>query len=91
MVIRPNGHDTVWLTRWLTHLPTYLLSSVTLFKWTEELNRLFEESEQIIIHEIAHGVEIFDKSRPTIMPCHRLEQIRYWILVATEALSMCHV
>lgn len=44
-----------------------LLKPGTTFRWTEELNTLFEECKDIIISEITKGVEIFDKSRPTCL------------------------
>ncbi|CAB3985538.1 Transposon Ty3-I Gag-Pol poly [Paramuricea clavata] len=37
------------------------------FTWTEELNQLFEESKKVIVNEIEHGVQIFDKSKPTCL------------------------
>jgi hypothetical protein len=37
------------------------------FTWTEELNQLFEESKKVIVNKIEHGVQIFDKSKPTCL------------------------
>ena len=39
----------------------------TPFKWDNELNELFEESQSVIIEEIEEGVWIFDKSKPTCL------------------------
>lgn len=44
-----------------------LLKPGTRFVWTDQLDRLFEDSKSIIISEIQTGVEIFDKSRPTCL------------------------
>ena len=44
-----------------------LLKPGTPFVWTDELDRLFQESKELIICEIHEGVEIFDKSRPTCL------------------------
>ena len=44
-----------------------LLKAGTRFQWTEELDRLFNETKALIIGEIHKGVEIFDKSRPTCL------------------------
>ena len=35
------------------------------FEWTESMNTLFQVTKDTIVNEIYHGVEIFDKSRPT--------------------------
>ncbi|GFO17400.1 enzymatic polyprotein [Plakobranchus ocellatus] len=43
-----------------------LLKAGTRFQWTEELDRLFNETKAVIIGEIHKGVEIFDKTRPTV-------------------------
>ncbi|GFN80971.1 enzymatic polyprotein [Plakobranchus ocellatus] len=37
------------------------------FVWTEELDRPFEETKDLIINEICKGIEIFDKNRPTCL------------------------
>ena len=58
-----------------------LLKPGTPFRWTEELNDLFEESKRIIINEIAKGVEIFDKSRPTCLATDWSKSgIGFWLL-----------
>jgi len=44
-----------------------LLKQGKRLEWTERLTKLFEESKAIIINEIHHGVEIFDKSKPTCL------------------------
>ena len=44
-----------------------LLQPGTPFKWTDELNNIFEESKSLIIKEIEEGVRIFDKSKPTCL------------------------
>ena len=44
-----------------------LLKPDTPFQWTDELDKLFEESKTVIINEIQKGVEIFDKNRPTCL------------------------
>ena len=44
-----------------------LLQPGTKFKWTDELNRLFNETKALIIAEIHKGVEIYDKSKPTCL------------------------
>ena len=58
-----------------------LLKPSTPFKWTEDLNALFEESKQVIINEITKGVEIFDKSRPTCLATDwSMSGIGFWLL-----------
>ncbi len=37
------------------------------FTGTDELNDLFEESKKVIVNEIEHGVQIFDKSKTTCL------------------------
>ena len=44
-----------------------LLRFGTPFKWTDELNNLFEESKLVIIQEIEEGVKIFDPTKPTCL------------------------
>ena len=44
-----------------------LLQPSTPFKWTDDLNKLFEESKQVIINEIEEGVRIFDKAKTTCL------------------------
>jgi hypothetical protein len=58
-----------------------LLKSGSTFYWDDELNRIFEESKSVIIHEIEEGVRIFDKSRPTCLATDwSKEGIGFWIL-----------
>ena len=45
----------------------HLLKPNTPFQWSNELNRLFEDSKAIIISEIEEGVRIYDKSKPTCL------------------------
>ena len=44
-----------------------LLKPSTPFAWDERLDKLFEESKIVILQEIAEGVRIFDKTRPTCL------------------------
>ena len=44
-----------------------LLKPNSVFKWTDNINTLFEETKVIIVQEIQKGVEIFDKRRPTCL------------------------
>ena len=44
-----------------------LLKPSTKFEWTADLDKLFEETKKLIIAEIKHGVQIFDKERPTLL------------------------
>lgn len=43
------------------------LSPKTQFKWDEELDRIFQQSKEIIIDAIKAGVIIFDLNRPTCL------------------------
>ena len=45
----------------------HLLKPGTLFQWTPELDKLFEESKLAIVREIEEGVRIFDMSKPTCL------------------------
>lgn len=54
-----------------------LLQPRTPFKWTDKLNRLFEESKSVITSEIEEGVHIFDKSKPTCLATNWSK--RHWI------------
>ena len=45
----------------------HLLRPVKLFKWTEELESLFQQSKDIIINEMKEGVRLFEISRPTCL------------------------
>ena len=50
------------------------------FVWTAELDTLFEESKSTIIDAIYHGVEIFDKDRPTCLATDwSKDGIGYWL------------
>ena len=44
-----------------------LLKPNTPFSWSDQLNLLFEESKAVIISEIAEGVRIFNKAKPTCL------------------------
>ena len=44
-----------------------LLKPSTMFQWTDELDRLFHESKEIIIKEMKKGVRLFDPARPTCL------------------------
>ena len=44
-----------------------LLKPGTPFHWDERLNALFEECKTVIVSEIKHGVQIFDKTKPTCL------------------------
>lgn len=44
-----------------------LLKPGTPFNWHDTLERLFQESKAVIISEIEHGVQIFDKNKPTCL------------------------
>lgn len=37
------------------------------FQWNDEMQQLFEEAKSRIIQEVKHGVEIFDRNRPTCL------------------------
>lgn len=51
------------------------------FEWDNRLEELFNESKAIIIEEIRHGVEIFDKSRSTCLCTDwSKEGIGFWLL-----------
>ena len=39
----------------------------TKFIWTDEMQSLFEEAKTVIINEVKHGIEIFDKAKPTCL------------------------
>ena len=58
-----------------------LLSSKAPFEWTEEHDKLFELSKRVIIKGITHGVEIFDKKRPTCLATDWSKSgIGFWLL-----------
>ena len=57
-----------------------LLKPGTPFQWTDQLDRLFEESKSMIIGEIHKGVEIFDKTKPTCLATDwSKEGIGFWL------------
>ena len=45
----------------------HLLKPKTPFKWTKELSQIFQESKDVIIHEMKEGVRLFQPSRPTCL------------------------
>ena len=58
-----------------------LLKPGARFIWTDELNDAFEQSKAIIVSEIEHGVEIYDKNLPTcLITDWSREGIGYWLL-----------
>ena len=58
-----------------------LLQPNTPFRWSEKLDRLFEETKTAIIEEIKRGVEIFDKERPTCLATDFSKGgIGFWLL-----------
>lgn len=51
------------------------------FEWTDELEKIFQESKKVIIKEIRHGVEIFDKSKPTVLATDwSKDGLGFWLL-----------
>ena len=44
-----------------------LLKPSTMFQWTDELDRLFHESKEIMIIEMKEGMRLFDPARPTYL------------------------
>ena len=44
-----------------------LLKPVTPFHWDDSLEQLFEEPKTAITTEIANGVKVFDKIKPTCL------------------------
>ena len=51
------------------------------FKWTDELDCLFNESKSVILTEIKEGVRIFDKMKPTCLATDWSKSgIGYWLL-----------
>lgn len=57
-----------------------LLKPGSRFAWTDQLNRLFEESKSLIISEIHKGVEIFDKTKATCLATDwSKEGIGFWL------------
>ena len=58
-----------------------LLQPNTPFKWTDQMDRLFEETKTIIAQEIQKGVEIFDKKKPTCLATDFSKSgIGFWLL-----------
>ena len=50
------------------------------FTWTQDLEKLFEESKTAIIQEIENDVRIFDKSKPTCLATDWSKHgIGYWL------------
>ena len=50
------------------------------FTWTQDLEKLFEESKTAIVQEIENGVRIFDKSKPTCLATEWSKHgIGYWL------------
>ena len=45
----------------------HLLKPSTPFKWTTDLDQLFQQSKQVIINEMKEGVRLFDPSRTTCL------------------------
>ena len=57
-----------------------LLKPGTPFKWDEQLECLFQESKAVIVSEIEHGVQIFDKNKPTCLATDWSKNgIGYWL------------
>ena len=58
-----------------------LLKPNSVFKWTDNLDTLFEKTKVIIVQEIQKGVEIFDKRRPTCLATDfRKKDVGFWLL-----------
>ena len=58
-----------------------LLKPGTPFTWDSNLDKLFEESKEVIVSEIVHGVQIFDKSRPTCLATDWSKNgVGFWLL-----------
>ena len=58
-----------------------LLRSKSPFTWTQEHDKLFETSKKVIIKGITHGVEIYDKNRPTCLATDWSKSgIGFWLL-----------
>ena len=45
----------------------HLLKPSVKFEWTDELERLFRQSKEIIVNEMRDGVRLFDAGRPTCL------------------------
>ena len=58
-----------------------LLKPTNKFEWTDELDQIFQESKKVIIKEIQTGVEIFDKSKPTVLATDWCKDgLGFWLL-----------
>ena len=58
-----------------------LLKQGTTFQWSANLESIFQESKQLIIREIEHGVKIYGKSKPTCLATDWFRKgIGYWLL-----------
>ena len=58
-----------------------LLKPGKLFEWSDQLEKLFNESKAIITDEIRDGVVIFDKSKPTCLATDWCKEgIGFWLL-----------
>ncbi|MEW8309573.1 MAG: DDE-type integrase/transposase/recombinase [Candidatus Thiodiazotropha endolucinida] len=58
-----------------------LLQPNTPFQWTPELDILFKESKDAIVHEIEEGVRIFDPKKPTCLTTDwSKDGIGFWLL-----------
>ena len=58
-----------------------LMKTNTSFQWDEPLQSAFEESKEVIITEIEHGVRIFDTSKPTCLATDWSKTgIGFWLL-----------
>ena len=73
-----------------------LLKPATTFHWDDNLNQLFEESKTAIVSEIANGVRIFDKNKPTCLATDWSRHgIGFWLfqkhcLCPSADLFCCH-
>ena len=57
-----------------------LLKPATSFYWNDTLDQLFEESKAAITTEIANGVRIFDKAKPTCLATDWSQHgISFWL------------
>lgn len=58
-----------------------LLKPGSPFRWTTELDDLFNKTKLAIVRDIEHGVQIFDPNRPTCLSTDWSQQgIGYWLL-----------
>ena len=59
----------------------HLLRPNTPFVWTKQLDETFQLSKQIIVDQIAEGITIFDKNKPTCLATDWSKRgVGYWIL-----------